>query len=313
MFVPALHATLTAIVILWIAAFVADKSAWGQQSDELAILRTQADALAKEGKRKEAFVAHRTLASRAEQAEIAAAGKAGTKTGEALGNLAWHAVLAEQFQEALAAADRGLLLAPELRAIEGNRAHALMFLGRVDEARAIHLANKGKPVSSDDDSLWEDALAGDFDVFGEFGLHHPAVPEFVSLLGIQSAEVRAGLTALRQRTRHLYDDGKYSEALPVAEHYVSVAEKYYGQEHLQFATALIWLGVVRLNLDQHLLAEAAYQQVLAIREKRLGANLPAVGTNLIHLADLYREQGRYVEAMPLYRRAVAIRVGAGPS
>jgi hypothetical protein len=139
MFVPALHATLTAIVILWIAAFVADKSAWGQQSDELAILRTQADALAKEGKRKEAFVAHRTLASRAEQAEIAAAGKAGTKTGEALGNLAWHAVLAEQFQEALAAADRGLLLAPELRAIEGNRAHALMFLGRVDEARAIHL------------------------------------------------------------------------------------------------------------------------------------------------------------------------------
>jgi tetratricopeptide (TPR) repeat protein len=49
-----------------------------------------------------------------------------------------------------------------------------------------------------------------------------------------------------------------------------------------------------------------YQRSLAIREKALGPEHPAVATSLNNLAELYRNQGRYAEAEPLYQRSLAI-------
>ena len=43
------------------------------------------------------------------------------------------------FAKALEAADEAIALAPEKIWIYTNRAHALMFLGRVEEARALYL------------------------------------------------------------------------------------------------------------------------------------------------------------------------------
>src|SRR5580658_3420397 len=55
------------------------------------------------------------------------------------------------------------------------------------------------------------------------------------------------------------------------------------------------------------------QRALAIREKALGPNHPAVAQSLNILALLYDGQGRYAEAEPLYKRALAIREKAlGP-
>ncbi|MCP4307664.1 MAG: tetratricopeptide repeat protein, partial [bacterium] len=60
-------------------------------------------------------------------------------------------------------------------------------------------------------------------------------------------------------------------------------------------------------------AEPLYRRALAILEKVLGAEHPAVATSLNNLAELYRDQGRYDEAEPLYRRALAIlEKGLGP-
>ena len=44
----------------------------------------------------------------------------------------------------------------------------------------------------------------------------------------------------------------------------------------------------------------------AIWEKALGPDHPRVGTGLNNLAELYRTQGKYAEAEPLYNRALAI-------
>ena len=44
-----------------------------------------------------------------------------------------------------------------------------------------------------------------------------------------------------------------------------------------------------------------------IREKALGPEHPDVATSLNNLAVLYRAQGQYAEAEPLYQRALAIR------
>ena len=46
--------------------------------------------------------------------------------------------------------------------------------------------------------------------------------------------------------------------------------------------------------------------ILAIREKAPGPDYPDAAISLNNLAVLYRAQGRYAEAEPLYKRALAI-------
>jgi len=51
-------------------------------------------------------------------------------------------------------------------------------------------------------------------------------------------------------------------------------------------------------------AEALHLRALAIREKAFGPDRPDVAESLNNLADLYRLQGRYVEAEPLIKRCL---------
>ncbi len=57
---------------------------------------------------------------------------------------------------------------------------------------------------------------------------------------------------------------------------------------------------------QYAQAEPLYQRALAIDEKALGPEHPAVATGLNNLALLYYAEGKYTEAEPLFRRALAI-------
>jgi tetratricopeptide (TPR) repeat protein len=50
-----------------------------------------------------------------------------------------------------------------------------------------------------------------------------------------------------------------------------------------------------------------YKRALAIWEKVRGPNHPEVADCLSKLTDLCNEQGKYTEAEPLYKRALAIR------
>ena len=47
------------------------------------------------------------------------------------------------------------------------------------------------------------------------------------------------------------------------------------------------------------------QEVLAIRERWLGPDHPDTLTSVSNLASLFRNQGRYEEAEPLFKRALA--------
>lgn len=61
--------------------------------------------------------------------------------------------------------------------------------------------------------------------------------------------------------------------------------------------------------DQNKYKEAAnlLNDALAIREKTLGENHPAVAATLNNLAVLYGKRGKYKEAEPLCKRALDIR------
>ncbi len=54
-------------------------------------------------------------------------------------------------------------------------------------------------------------------------------------------------------------------------------------------------------------AQALDQRSLAINEKVLGSEHPAVATSVLNLAELQRAQGHGAEAEPLYKRSLAIR------
>ena len=119
-----------------------------------------------------------------EAAEATHDGKPGKETANALNQVAWEAVFAQEFKKALAAADRAHALLPDNLPIETNRAHALMFLGRGDESKAIYLAHKGQRMSDQDGRLWERVIADDFAELRKAGLTHPMMAEIEKELGV---------------------------------------------------------------------------------------------------------------------------------
>jgi tetratricopeptide (TPR) repeat protein len=62
------------------------------------------------------------------------------------------------------------------------------------------------------------------------------------------------------------------------------------------------LGLVRQELGEDAAARSLMERALAIDEKALAPDHPALVRALAALADLHFEAGRYAEAEPLYRR-----------
>src|SRR5262249_47039791 len=97
-----------------------------------------------------------------------------------IGGLAYSFVLAHDFASALEAADQAITLAADQAFIHMNRAHALMFLDRADESRAIYLRHRGEKNLSGGTS-WEAAVLQDFAEMRRTGLSHPLMDEVEAL------------------------------------------------------------------------------------------------------------------------------------
>jgi tetratricopeptide (TPR) repeat protein len=93
-----------------------------------------------------------------------------------IGAIAYKFVLTRNFATALEAADQAISLAPKKIWLYTNRAYALMFLDRVDEARALYLKYRGQQNVQDDKS-WETVILEDFAELQKAGLTHPLMQE----------------------------------------------------------------------------------------------------------------------------------------
>jgi len=93
-----------------------------------------------------------------------------------IGAVAFDLVLARNFAVALAAAEQAVATVPDMIWIESNRAHALMFLDRTDEARALYLQYRGRQ-NVDDQKSWEALIAEDFAQLRQAGLEAPLMDE----------------------------------------------------------------------------------------------------------------------------------------
>ncbi|MFZ2136523.1 MAG: tetratricopeptide repeat protein, partial [Xanthobacteraceae bacterium] len=120
--------------------------------------------------------------------------------------------------------------------------------------------------------------------------------------------------ALHAKVEELSRQGKYAEAIPIAERELAVFERAFGPDHPNVAAALIDLGEVYEKQGRYAEAEPLYKRALALLEKAHGPEHVKVTPGLSYLASSYEEQGRYGEAEPLYKRALAISEKAlGPN
>jgi len=135
------------------------------------------------GRYTEALQLQEAVAAKVEAVETKRQGKPGEETAQALSDVAVCALLAREFTKALTVADRAHALLPDDLGIETNRVHALMFLGREEDCKAVYLAHKGKPTSGQDE-LWERAIVEDFAEFRKAGLTHPMMADIEKGLGV---------------------------------------------------------------------------------------------------------------------------------
>jgi tetratricopeptide (TPR) repeat protein len=94
-----------------------------------------------------------------------------------------NALFVRQDEEALAAAEEALELAPGDMRIMLNKAHALMYLERIDEALAIYEKHKGKALLSE---TWEKSIVEHFAELKAAGRAHPVMDRVIDEMDIES-------------------------------------------------------------------------------------------------------------------------------
>jgi CHAT domain-containing protein len=118
---------------------------------------------------------------------------------------------------------------------------------------------------------------------------------------------------LNKRVEKLYSEGKFGEAVPLAERALALREKALGAMHPDVASSLNDLALCYNTQGAYPKAEPLLVRALDIREKVLGPMHPDVAESLINLAALYQAQGAYPKAEPLLVRALDINEKAlGP-
>jgi uncharacterized protein len=156
----------------------------GEASAEAYLEKLTISEAAGTGRYVEALNLQEALTAKVEAAETKREGKPGEETRDNLVTVVWYTLFVRDFTKALTVADRSHALFPDSLVIETNRAHALMFIGRADEAKALYLAHKGESMSEADNKLWERVITDDFSEFRKAGLMHPMMADIEKELGI---------------------------------------------------------------------------------------------------------------------------------
>jgi tetratricopeptide (TPR) repeat protein len=126
----------------------------------------------------------------------------------------------------------------------------------------------------------------------------------------QDALTRALTTVIVEMARRLPPTPTWEmiqTSSPVIPHLAEVAQRWtacLGDDEL--LGPFVGLGRFYAGQGLYAIAEPWYEACLSKAQDRLGAEHPAVATSLNNLAALYQVQGRYGEAEPLHRRALAI-------
>jgi hypothetical protein len=115
------------------------------------------------------------------QEEIVKRARPGAETANEMLNLSWYRLFARDFEGALDAANRAVAIEPDNLMGYTNKAHALMFLGRADEARALYEKYRGRPLPKTE-VIWEQGIIIHFAAMEKRGLTCPQMRPIKDML-----------------------------------------------------------------------------------------------------------------------------------
>lgn len=112
---------------------------------------------------------------------------------------------------------------------------------------------------------------------------------------------------LNAQVESLFGQGKYAEALPLAERVLAIRKEILGPHHADYATSLNNLGALHGELGNFAAAEPLHREAVEIRKEIFGENHPNYAHALSNLAHLYSHLGEDARAVPLQQQALEIR------
>ncbi len=123
-------------------------------------------------------------------------------------------------------------------------------------------------------------------------------------------------TALNKKVMQLYQEGKYAEAIPLAQKTLNLRERALGANHRDVAESLHNLAGLYEAVGAYARAEPLYQRALSIKENALAADhrdtigealsLHDVALSLHNLATLEAAEQRYQSAISFLQKGLAI-------
>lgn len=106
------------------------------------------------------------------------------------------------------------------------------------------------------------------------------------LVPVDSLAQEPTWTELNSRVVRLYQEGRFSEAIPMAQGALETARSLYGMDHPYVATSLNNLGALYHSTGRHSEAESLYRQALRIDHQLFGEDHPRVAVGRSNLAHL---------------------------
>ncbi len=157
-----------------------DNMVW--QSDRAIAGHKIASTLTAQGELGMAVTAQQEAVSAIRQSYAAhpAAAAARDELARALGALSWVLLLADRPREAFDSTQEALALNPALLFVRTNQAHALLLLGRFDEAYALYSEAKDEPREGG--KTFASVVRGDFAEFRKRGIEVPSMARIEALL-----------------------------------------------------------------------------------------------------------------------------------
>ncbi|MCH7729591.1 MAG: CHAT domain-containing protein, partial [Planctomycetes bacterium] len=129
--------------------------------------------------------------------------------------------------------------------------------------------------------------------------------QLAALTAEQRKQVRKAVQLNSQVVTN-YHQGKYQQAINIAEQALRLQQLLLGSEDLDTATSLANLGALHESMRDYAKAEPLQKQALEIVKKVSGEEHANTATSLNNLAVLYQAMGDYANAEPLYKQALEI-------
>ena len=114
------------------------------------------------------------------------------------------------------------------------------------------------------------------------------------------------LVRANQQVAYLYNQGRYHDAIPIAQQAVQLTRDLFGEKHAEYATSLNNLATLYNMVNDYPAAIPKYQQALEVNRETLGDKHPEYAINLGNLAVLYDKMGDVKSAELLYNQALDI-------